>query len=311
MSRRRPLVGYAAALTAVTLWSLNASVSRTLLDGGLSASRLAELRTAGTFALLLVAIVVIRPRLLRVPIGEIRPLVALGVFGIGLLYVSYSLAVERIKIGVALTIEYLAPALILIWLAVARRRKLPGDLVAAIVLALVGCAAMVGSYGSLDGIGVAAALAAAFGYAFYLLTAERLSGRYHPATTLVWAFGAGTLVLFAVQPPHSFPFERLDGSADVALAVEVIVVGTLLPFALMLLAVRHVTAIRIAVVGASEPALSALFAFLIHDEGLSAVQVLGGLLLLGAVVWVQLQRPNLPAELAAAGAEPSRQPARP
>jgi drug/metabolite transporter (DMT)-like permease len=47
-----------------------------------------------------------------------------------------------------------------------------------------------------------------------------------------------------------------------------------------------------------EPVLAALFAWWLHDERLALVQLVGGALVLGAVVWVQSHRPDLEAEVA-------------
>jgi predicted RNA-binding protein with PIN domain len=69
----------------------------------------------------------------------------------------------------------------------------------------------------------------------------------------------------------------------------------------MVAALRHVPAARAAIVATLEPVLSALFAFLIHDEGLAAVQIAGGLAVLAGVVWVQRQRPDLAAESVSGG----------
>jgi len=68
-----------------------------------------------------------------------------------------------------------------------------------------------------------------------------------------------------------------------------------------------VPAARAGVVATLEPVLSALFAFAIHDEGLAAVQIAGGLMVLAAVVWVQTQRPDLAAESISGGGIESRE----
>jgi drug/metabolite transporter (DMT)-like permease len=44
------------------------------------------------------------------------------------------------------------------------------------------------------------------------------------------------------------------------------------------------------VVATLEPVLAAVFAWVIHGEALSPGQIAGGLLVVAAVVWVQLQR---------------------
>jgi drug/metabolite transporter (DMT)-like permease len=300
---RRPLtgrtaLGYALVVAAVTLWSLNASVARELLDDGVDALRLSELRAAGAWLILIVVVGAARPGLLRVERSEIPFLAFLGVAGFALVYATYFIAIERLQIGVALTLEYLAPLLLLLYLWLWRGRRLAPALWGAMALALAGCFLVVRAYdpGALDALGVAAGLAAAISFAIYMAGSERAGSMHEPPTTLVWTFGFATLFWLVVQPPWTFPFAQFDDGNELALAALVITIGTVIPFALMVTALRHIPAARAAIVGTLEPVLSALFAFVIHDEGLAAVQILGGVMVLAAVVWVQTQRPDVAAE---------------
>ena len=292
------MLGYSLVVAAVTMWSLNASIARTLLDDGVSAARLSELRALGSWVVIVALVAALRPRLLRVERSEVPNLAFLGIAGIGAVYLTYFVAIERLQIGVALTIEYLGPLLLLLWLWLARGRHLSGRLWAAMALSLVGIFFVVRAYdlGALDALGVAAGLAAAVSFAIYLAGSERAGQRNAPATTLVWAFGFATLFWLAVQSPWTFPFEDFSGTENLLLGLAVIVVGTVLPYGCLVAAVRHVPAARAGVVATLEPVLSALFAFLIHDEGLAAIQIAGGAVVLAAVVWVQTQRPDLAAE---------------
>lgn len=305
----RLALGYVLVVVAVTLWSLNASLARFLLDDGISALRLSELRSAGAWLLLVVAVLVIRPGDLRIRRSEVAPLAFLGIAGFAAVYVTYFLAIERLQIGVALTLEYLAPLFLLLWLAVVHRRRLAPSLWAAMSISLVGCVLVVRAYdpGALDALGVAAGIGAGITYAIYLAGSERAGHRHAPHVTLVWAFGFATLFWLCVQPPWSFPFGDLSSGSDIALGGAVVVIGTLVPFGCMVTALRFVPAARAAVVATLEPVLSALFAFLIHDEALASIQVAGIFVVLGAVAWVQLQRPDLAVESLA----PERPPAQP
>lgn len=78
------------------------------------------------------------------------------------------------------------------------------------------------------------------------------------------------------------------------------IAGTLIPFAFMFTAVRHLPAPRAAVVATLEPVLGAVLAWPIHGEALARAQIGGGLVVVTAIVWVQSQRPHLEAELAPA-----------
>ena len=101
-----------------------------------------------------------------------------------------------------------------------------------------------------------------------------------------------------MQPWWSFPFGSINGPRDLLIALGVIVVGTLLPFICVVAALRHLPAPRVAVAATLEPVLAAVFAWFMHDERLALVQVAGGVLVLGAVLWVQAHRPDLETELA-------------
>jgi drug/metabolite transporter (DMT)-like permease len=280
------------------MFSLNASLALFLLEDGMSAARLSELRSVGSFALVALILAVWRPTPLRVSRSELGHLAFLGIAGLALVYAFYFFAIDRIGPGPALTIEYLAPGLVMAWLAVVHRRRLPRQLWGAFALALAGCVLVVQAYDldALDAAGLAAALGAAVSYAIYLAGSER-AGRFHPPqVTIFWAFGFASLFWLVVQPPWTFPFGELDSADAVLLALGVIVIGTLVPYGLFVAAVRHVPAARAGAVGTLEPALSALFAYLIHDEPLAAVQVAGIGIVLAAVVWIQLQRPDLEQE---------------
>jgi drug/metabolite transporter (DMT)-like permease len=68
----------------------------------------------------------------------------------------------------------------------------------------------------------------------------------------------------------------------------------------MITAVRHLPASRAAVVATLEPVLGAVLAWPILGQALSPVQIAGGLVVVGAIVWVQAQRPLREEEVAPA-----------
>ena len=297
---RRPALGYALALSAATLWSLNGSIARELLDDGVSAIRLSQLRSAGSVVILAVALAVARPGLLRVERRDVPQLAFLGIAGLAMVHATYFLAIDRLQIGVALTIQYLAPLLLLVWLRVAHRRRLARGLWGAVALSVAGCFLVVRAFDAdaLDGVGIAAAFGAAVSFAIYMVGAERAGHRHAPVTTLVWAFGFASLFWAVAAPWWSFPFGDFGSGSHALLGLGVVLVGTLVPFVLMVEALRHVPAPRAAIVSTLEPVLAAGFAWVIHDEALTAVQIAGGALVLAAVVWVQAHAPDPEAEAA-------------
>jgi drug/metabolite transporter (DMT)-like permease len=297
---RHPIRGYTLAAAGAAMWALNGSMARTLLDDGVDAARLSQLRSAGSWLILLVALGIWRRDLLRVDRGELPALALLGVAGLAGVHATYFLAIDRLEIGPAVTIQYLAPLLLLVWLRVVHGRRLAAGLWGAVALSALGCFLVVRAYdpGSLDALGVAAAFGATLTFAIYMVGSERAGHSHEPVTTLFWAFGFATLFWTVVLPWWSFPFDELGSLENALLAAGVVVVGTLLPFICMVSALRHVPAPRAAVVATLEPVLAGVFAWILHDESLAAVQVAGGAAVLAAVAWVQARRPDLEAELA-------------
>jgi len=282
------------------MWSLNGTMARELLDGGVGAARLAQLRSAGSWLILAFALALARRDLLRVDRAELPSLALLGVVGLAGVHATYFLAIDRLQIGVAVTIQYLAPLLLLLWLRLVHGRRLAPSLWGAVGLSAAGCFLVVRAYdaSSLDAVGVAAAFGAALTFAVYMVGSERAGQLHQPVTTLFWSFGFASLFWALVAPWWRFPFERLDSAGDLLLAAGVVVVGTLLPFICVVAALRHIPAPRAAVVATLEPVLAAVFAWVILGESLAVVQLVGGAAVLAAVIWVQAHRPDLEAELA-------------
>lgn len=289
-----PRLGYLLTALSAACSALNGSLARYLLDDGMSAVRLSQLRSAVAFALLLAGLALFSRGRLRVERADVPKLAWLGIAGIALVHASYFAAIARIDIGVALVIQYLAPALLLIWLWLVHRRRVAPSLWAAVGLSILGSALVVDAFSGgsgLDLLGVLAAFAGAVTLVIYLVASERAGQRYDAFTILLWGFGFATLFWLVVAPVWTFPFELLGSARNLALALGVSTIGTLIPFLLMVSALRHLPAPRVAVVAMLEPVLGAVIAWALHDQALAATQIFGGVVVLAAITWVQTHRP--------------------
>jgi drug/metabolite transporter (DMT)-like permease len=303
-----PARGYLLAAAGAALFSLNGIWARELLDDGVDAARLSQLRSAGAWLILLVVLAAARPRLLRVDRELLPGLAFLGVAGLAAVHATFFLAIDRLEIGPALTIQYLAPLALLLWLWIVHGRRVAPSLWGAVGLSLAGCFLVVRGYdtGGLDGVGLLAAFGSMVTFAIYMVGSERAGHRLEPVTTLFWVFGFATLFWALATPWWSFPWDGLDSARNVLFGAALVVAGTLVPFTFIVASLRHIPAPRAAVVATLEPALAAVFAWIFLGEELAAVQIAGGAVVLTAVAWVQSRRPDLEAE----GAPPSRSKAR-
>jgi drug/metabolite transporter (DMT)-like permease len=293
-ARRRPRLGYLLAAVAAAMFAVNGSIAKLLIEDGVSPAHLSQLRVTVAFVMLGGALLLVDRRRLRIARADVPRMAWLGFAGVAIVQLSYFLAIERMPISVALVIQFTGPAMVLLWLRLAHGRRLKPSLYGAVALSVAGSALVVEVFdaGSIDGLGVVYALVAAVTFAIYLVGFERAGQSYDAFTTLTWGLGFATLFWVLVSPPWTFPLGDFDSLGHAALALGVVVIGTLAPFLLNLSALRHLPAARVGVVATLEPVLATLVAWAVHDEALAGIQIVGGLLVVAAVAWVQSHPPS-------------------
>ena len=293
------------ALGAAALWAFNGVVMKVIIEAGdVPRPRLAEVRTTGAFLLLAVALVVWRPRSLRVTRRELPLLLLFGVVGLALVQWLYLEAIHRLEIGVALFVQYLAPVLVALWARFAFHEPVRRRVWAALALAVAGVSLLFQVWDglTLDGVGIAAALGAALTFAVYILSAERAVRLRDPVSLVCYGFLVASVFWAVVQPWTSFPTGVVDGDIsllgrldDVSLPVWVligwmIVLGTIIPFALLSASLRHIPASRAAITAMFEPVAATVFAYAWLGESLALVQIFGALVVLTAIFLAQTAR---------------------
>jgi drug/metabolite transporter (DMT)-like permease len=289
---------------AATLFAVNGSVSKVVLQSGISSLELTQVRSAGAFLGFLVVLAALSPRSLRFRRRELPYLAVFGVTGVAFVQWFYFLSIDRLPIGIALLIEYLAPLLVALWARYVMREHVRSRIWLALFLALVGLSLVVEAWSgvTLDGVGVAAALAAAVAYAVYILMAERGVGTRDPVSLTCYGFLFAALFWTIVQPWWRFPADRVDDQVSLLgnlattelpvwlLMLFVVVAGTMTTFGLVVAALRHISATRVAIVAMLEPVAASLVAYVWLDEALSIVQLTGGAVVLAAIVLAQTAR---------------------
>jgi drug/metabolite transporter (DMT)-like permease len=274
------------------------------LSSGLTSLRLTEVRSTGAAILLVGALALTRPQSLRVTRKELPFLLLFGVVGLAFVQLFYFVAIHRLDIGVALLIQYLAPVLIALYARLVLKEHVRRRVWAALILSLGGLSLVVDIWSgvALDGFGVAAALASAVTFALYILLAEEAVTRRDPVSLLALGFTCAAIFWAIVQPWWSFPTEHLDDrihmdgalfsstrSVSVLLA-GVVLVGTIVPFLLLVGALRHLPATRAGVTAMFEPVAGALVAWAWLGESLSTTQLIGGAIVLTGILLAQTAR---------------------
>jgi drug/metabolite transporter (DMT)-like permease len=273
--------GLLLAFAAASLYGVNIGYARLASFVGISATTIIVYRGLAMLLVVAAASLVWRTSL-AVPRQERRiiGIIGLATTCIGVLYLS---SVAYIPVAVAVVIFYTYPILILFASALLERTWPSPAQVGIAALALCGVVLVVGpAAGALDWRGLALALAASVATAvqFIALARTRATGVVAkmfwihlllvPATLLI-GFAVGNLA-----PPAAL--------ALAPLAIAVTVGGYVLGLALQFLALARIPAVAAGIVFCAEPVVAALSSTFILDEALTGVQLVGGALVLAAIL---------------------------
>lgn len=288
------LLATLACIVAAACWAANAVVAAGAFARGITPEQLAEARVVVALVPLAAILAVTRRDLMRPPRAALVPLVAFGACIVAV-NVAYYVAIDRVPVGVAISLQYTAPVLVLAGTALLVRAVPPALVWIAAGMTLIGATlvsgVLGGAIGSLDQTGLLAGVASAITFAGYLVAAE-IAGRRgaHPVTTLFIGFVVAAVIWSVLLPFWTWPFEVL---ADLDVAWRVVAVGllgTLIPFALTVAALRWISSALAGIATTAEPVLAAALAWWLLSQELSVPQLVGGALVVAGVLTAQLAR---------------------
>ncbi|NJN57450.1 MAG: EamA family transporter, partial [Leptolyngbyaceae cyanobacterium SL_5_9] len=282
----RAAVGFAAIALAAMLWAIAAIAASSLFQSGVSPLELAMARAI----IAAIGLGVVHQLWQPNPKFGDWHILALGL-SLALVTLAYYIAIERLAVAIAVVIQYTAPVLIVIW-AMLKHRKVPAlSVTIALIAAIAGVTLIselpTGNFG-LDGLGLLMACLSAFCFASYTLLSESAVATYGAVGVMFRAFTVSSLFWIAVQFTQGFPAalfvpEHLPGVLLVGIG------GTLIPFSLYCWGIERVQSERGAIAATLEPLAAAIFAWIGLGQTLSVMQILGGILILTAVVSLQIK----------------------
>lgn len=277
-----------AAMFSVQLGSaLSVGLIETVGPAGTAWLRL----TIGAAIFMLIA----RPPWREVRRPDVPTLIGLGVVT-GLVTILFLAAIARIPLGTAVAVEFLGP------LTVAAVRSHSRRALAWPTLALVGVVLLTQPWrGEVNVPGLVFAALAAVGWATYILLTQRVGDRYAGIGGLSLTIPIAAATAAVVGVPQA------AGQIDAGVLVSALGLALLLPvipFALEMIALRHMTPTAFGTLMALEPAFGVLLGLLVLHQIPSAWQYTGIALVVLAGTAAQrggrrgrTQRPAVHAEL--------------
>ena len=302
-TRSPQAVGVVMYLVAALFFAVNGVLGKSAIEAGLDPLPLVQLRNAGAMVILIVVVAIVRPRAFKVTRKELPFLLAYGVLAFTLVQFLYFFTISRLPVGIGTLLAFLAPIIVALYVKFVRKQPVRNRIWVAIGLTLLGLAlvAQVWQGATLDTIGVLSGLLLAFFLAVYWVLGEAGQHNRDALSLTMWGFVFSTLTWSIIAPWNRFPFDILTQTAapmrpgwpglPIWLIMAIgIVFGTVFSFLLVLGSLRRLGAARAGIVGTSEPLWAGLLAVLFLGELLTAIQVLGGLIVVAGIVVAETSR---------------------
>jgi drug/metabolite transporter (DMT)-like permease len=292
MSMEKANLAHLAAAGAAILWAISGVVGKVLLSGSLSPGQLVFYRSALGSGLLLAGLLAEKRTLLKINLHDLPYLILLGVLGLALTQFAYYGAIQAMSVGLAILLQYLAPLWIVLYERFWIKMPLTSSKVLALVVAILGCLLVcvptsgkttVSTYGLFLGI------ASGVFFATYGLMSQRALRTYSEVTVLFYSLLFTALFWGWVTSSGWTPLGGL-GNGKVWMILYVTVFGTLLPFFLFILALRHLQASQVGIITTLEPVVAATIAWIYLGDRLTAFQIVGGVLVLIAILMLRIKK---------------------
>jgi drug/metabolite transporter (DMT)-like permease len=240
---------------------------------------------------------------------------AMGAIGYAAQAAGYFGALTRMDASMTALLLYAYPALVFVLAVALGRDHADRHRLAALGLASGGVALVLlgRGIGALDGLGVALGLGAAVSYAIYIVVADRVVAHIDPLplSALIATGAAASLFAAAVV---SGTLDLGFDAAGWAWIAAVGIVSTVVAVSAFMAGLERVGPANAAIVSTVEPVVTVSVAMLWFSERLGALQLLGGALVLAAVVLLQAKvrsralaaDPTAPASARALARQPAR-----
>ncbi|MBA8945039.1 drug/metabolite transporter (DMT)-like permease [Streptomyces calvus] len=315
-SSRGKGVGLGLALLSAIAFGGSGVAAKPLIEAGLDPLHVVWLRVAGA-ALVMLPLAVRHRDLLRRRPGLLAGFGLLAVAGVQACYFA---AISRIPVGVALLVEYLAPALVLGWVRFVQRRPVTRAAAVGVVLAVGGLACVVEVWSGLgfDALGLLLALGAACCQVGYFVLSDHGGDGDEAADPLgVIAYGllVGAAVLTVVARPWTMDWSVLTGTARMdgtpvaafVLLAWIVLVATVAAYVTGVVSVRRLSPQVAGVVACLEAVIATVLAWVLLGEHLSAPQIVGGAVVLTGAFIAQSSAPAKSSGEPVAGGGPERE----
>lgn len=289
----RGVKGYLMIMGAATFWGVSATVAKLLLNRHVETVLIVQMRVTVSAFLLVLFYLLAKPHFLHVRWRDLWRFALLGIIGVSGANFTYYFTIKESTVATAIILQYTAPLFVLAYTRVVHEEKFTTLKVCAAVLSLVGCFLAVGAYDpgvlKLSMAGLLSGVGSMVCFAFLSVYTRHLLQRSDIWTMTAYSFVFASLFWLVINPPAMI-IAQSPSAATWGGLFALGIISVLIPHSLFFAGMRHVVASRAVITSTLEPVVAMATAAMFLGEFLRPVQVIGAVLVVGAIVLLQVKR---------------------
>ncbi len=250
---------------------------------GLDIGALLTYRFTLAALLLWIGCLLFKPQLVRLEKNQIFISALLGILGYAIFSTLYFTAIKGVTVALASLLLYTYP----FWVSLCSHWVLKERMNTKQWLCLLGASIglailMWGKIEVSNWFAVAAGLGSALTYAIYILVSARFQKEVNPLSSSLYVISFTAFALYLFHRPNMGA--ALELSTEQARSViGIAIICTILPLTLILAGLQKMKSSEAALLTMIEPITASIVAFILFNESLSARQLIGAMLVLGAL----------------------------
>src|SRR6185312_16867798 len=258
--------------------------SRICFRNGLSVGEVLSWRFILAAAILWAALILFKPKLIQLSLGQIFISIALGVFGYAVFSTFYFKAIEGLSVPLAVLLLYTFPILVNIVAHFFLHQKMARGQVLSLLLASVGLTILL--WGPLE-VHKFSAVLFGFGsgltYAIYVLVQGEVQRNVPPLSSSLYVIASAAVTLVFFHHPHLI---GVFSKPHIVLwcLLGLATVSTIMPLTLFLAGLQRIPSGQASIIAMIEPVVATIAAGFFLNESLSAHQSIGAILILAALI---------------------------
>ena len=281
--------GYIYSIIGAILFGTAGMFVKLAYESGIEATSLLTLQYIIAVTLMFALALIMDRSILKVNRKQLYHLIILGVIGNTFMTIFYYKAFEYLPVAMVTMLLYTYPIIVLIYVTIFKKQKLTKYKLIAIGLAFGGCLLTLNIFNgefkySVKGI-IFGVLSAVF-YAFMNLYSEEKLENMDSLAINAYSTAASLIILLIYNFP-SFIFKQGISMSTLGYITILAVFCEIIPLTLLYASIKYIGSFKVSIINNLEIPTAMLISFLILGEKIGIYQILGAIMIVGAIYLIK------------------------